>query len=114
MFLLVKCNACDGFEKVCISVFYCVGNKGTVVKGLVPLKTHQISVIAVYKDGTEERGHTEYLHSGMSRLILRSGICTLHLPISTQLALHPHLYLPVRLSSVQLYIGSLMKDWRLI
>jgi hypothetical protein len=39
------------------------GNKEAVVKGMVPLKTHQISVIAVYKDGIEERGHAKYIHT---------------------------------------------------
>ena len=53
-------------EKSDCLLYYYVGNKGTVVKGLVPLKTHQISVIAVYKDGIEERGHTEYIHTGLS------------------------------------------------
>ena len=46
-------------------IFFCAGNKGTVVKGLVPLKSHQISVIAVYKDDIEQRGHMEYIHTGM-------------------------------------------------
>ena len=35
------------------------------MRGMLPLKTHQITVIAVYRDGVEKKGSVEFTHSGM-------------------------------------------------
>ena len=35
------------------------------MRGMLPLKTHQITVIAVYRDGVEKKGNVEFTHSGM-------------------------------------------------
>ena len=92
-------------------ILHCVGDKKTVVKGLVPLKTHQISVIAVYKDGIEQSGHTEHIHTGLSvELHPRSVKLCCYLFI--QLELIPCKYLPARQLSLQLCSGSLTKGWR--
>ena len=42
-----------------------VVKRETSVSGLLPLKTHQISVIAVYQDSIETEENTQYTHSGM-------------------------------------------------
>ena len=56
----------DVQKRLILQSVYCIGDNETVVKGLVPLKIHYVSVIAVYKDGIEERGSAEYMHTGMS------------------------------------------------
>ena len=48
-----------------IPTFVYTAKREIVVSGLLPLKTHQISVIAVYQDGIEMKEHTLFTHSGM-------------------------------------------------
>ena len=57
-------------------ILLCIGTKEAVVHGMVPLKLHRISVIAVYLDGIEQRGHIEYTHTGMSLLNSNQGLYT--------------------------------------
>jgi hypothetical protein len=41
------------------------GNRGTEVSGMLPLKTHLISVVAVYRDGVKMKQNTNFIHSGI-------------------------------------------------
>lgn len=36
------------------------------MEGFLPKKKHKITVIAVYQDGVEKKGSTDYIHSGRS------------------------------------------------
>jgi hypothetical protein len=50
-----------------IIAFFFTDRLGTTVKGLLPLKKHVITVIAVYRDGQERENSVEYYHTGLPK-----------------------------------------------
>ena len=44
---------------------FCEGNRDREVTGMLPLSTHLIKVVAVYRDGIEMERSTNFTHRGM-------------------------------------------------
>ena len=63
--------------RLCIIRYFSLfeGSREAVVREMLPLKTHQITVIAVYRDGVEKKGSAEFTHSGMFPEILCVLVC---------------------------------------